>query len=316
MCIRDSYYGYDHIDMVTGHGDQAGGHYRQWFRSRHSNWRELTDRGNQLPHNYSCPQAFRTPITEDSYPTFFVRDRAVDFLHSVKDDATPFFSFVSFPDPHHPFNPPGKYWDMYSPDEFELPVRCADHKNPPPPLLHAKSMFEKGELPAVPQITFMASEQHIREAMALTAGMITMIDDAVGDIVDTLKRTGQYENTVIVFNSDHGDFLGDFDLLLKGAWPKDAITRVPMIWSDPQSRRAQLSSALTSTVDIAPTILERAGIRPYHGMQGRSFIDATVGNAGVRDDLMIEFNDGGRRCLLYTSPSPRDATLSRMPSSA
>ena len=122
-----------------------------------------------------------------------------------------------------------------------------------------------------------------------------MIDDAVGDIIATLKETGQYNNTVIVFNSDHGDFLGDFDLLLKGAWPKDAITRVPMIWSDPQGRKARVTKALASTVDIASSILDRAGIRPYHGMQGRSFVSATQGEAGPRDDLLIEFNDGGRR---------------------
>lgn len=289
------YYGYDHIDMVTGHGDRAGGHYQQWFRQRHDNWRELIDRASQLPHNYTCPQAFRTPIPEESYPTFFVRDRAVDYLRSVKNDTEPFFAFISFPDPHHPFNPPGKYWDMYNPDDFELPVRFSDHKNPPPPLLDARANFERGDMPAVPQISFMASEQHIRESMALTAGMITMIDDAVGDIVEALKQTDQYDNTVIVFNSDHGDFLGDFDLLLKGAWPKDAITRVPLIWSDPSDRTERVSTALASTVDIAPTILERAGIRPFHGMQGRSFIPATVGDSGPRDNLLIEFNDGGKR---------------------
>jgi len=257
------YYGYEHIDMVTGHGDRAGGHYQQWFRQQHSNWRELTDRGNQLAHNYSCPQAFRTPVPEDSYPTFFVRDRARSYLHSIKNDTAPFFSFVSFPDPHHPFNPPGKYWDMYSPDEFELPVRFTDHANPPPPLVDAKAKFDSGELPAVAQMSFMASEQHLREAMALSAGMITMIDDAVGDIVATLKETGQYDNTVIIFNSDHGDFLGDFDLLLKGAWLKDAITRVPMIWSDPADRTERVSSSLASTVDIAATVLQRAGVKPY-----------------------------------------------------
>ena len=296
------YYGYDHVDMVTGHGDQAGGHYRQWFRQQHSNWRELTDRQHQLPHNYTCPQAFRTPIPEESYPTFFVRDCAKEYLRNATADSTPFFSFVSFPDPHHPFNPPGKYWDMYSPDDFDLPIQFSDHKNPPPPLLDAKANFDRGELPAVPQITFMASEQHIREAMALTAGMITMIDDAVGEIVQTLKETGQYDNTIIIFNSDHGDYLGDYGLMLKGAWPRDGITRVPMIWSDPQDRQTRVTQTLASTVDIAPTILERAGIRPYHGMQGESFASAISGGSGHRDELMIEFNDGGSR-MGFTTPA-------------
>ena len=54
------------------------------------------------------------------------------------------------------------------------------------------------------------SDQHLREAMALTAGMITMVDDEVGGLVAALKESGQYDNTVIMLNSDHGDYLGDF----------------------------------------------------------------------------------------------------------
>lgn len=289
------YYGFDHVDMVTGHGDQAGGHYQQWFRERHPDWKELTDRNNQLEHNYSCPQAFRTPVPEESYPTAFIRDRACDYLDSVSSSDEPFFAFVSFPDPHHPFNPPGKYWDMYSPDDFKVGIHFSDHKNPPPPLLNAKADFDKGEEQLIPQISFMASDEHIREAMALTAGMTTMIDDAVGKIIQKLKDNGQYDNTVIIFNSDHGDFLGDYNLLLKGAWPKDSITRVPMIWCDPQSRQPRVSKSLASTVDIAPSILERAGALPYYGMQGKSFVPAIHGDAGPRDSLLIEFNDGGKR---------------------
>ncbi len=289
------YYGFDHIDMVTGHGDKAGGHYQQWFRERHDNWKELTDADSQLPHNYSCPQAFRTPIPEDSYPTAYVRDKAKGYLEDAKNQGEPFFAFVSFPDPHHPFNPPGKYWDMYNPEDFKLGPRYEQHQNPPLPLLHAKAQYDTGEAPPIPQIAFMASDEHVKEAMALTAGMITMIDDAIGEVIQTLKATGQYDNTVIIFNSDHGDYLGDFNLLLKGVWPKDGVTKVPMIWSDPANRQARTHPSLTSTVDIAPTIIERAGLLPYFGMQGKSFLPGINGGEGKRDSLLIEFNESGRR---------------------
>lgn len=289
------YYGFDHVDMVTGHGDALGGHYRQWFRDRHPDWRRLTDRANQLPHNYTCPQAFRTPIPEASYPTAYIRDRACDFLRDQSGATAPFFAFVSFPDPHHPFNPPGRYWDMYDPDDFDLAVRFEDHETPPPPLQDARQRFEAGEIPRTRQTAFMATEAHVREAMALTAGMITMIDDAVGDLVETLKASGQYENTVIVFNSDHGDYMGDFNMLLKGAWALDGINRVPLIWSDPRNRAALSTGALTSTVDLSATILDRAGMAPYHGMQGRSALPCVTGDAAGRDSVLIEYNDGMRR---------------------
>lgn len=284
------YYGFDHVDVVTGHGDVAKGHYYQWFREKHSDWKALIDRDNELPHDYTCPQAFRTPIPEDSYPTAYIRDRACDYLKAQKGD--PFFAFVSFSDPHHPFNPPGKYWDMYDPDDFEVPTNYEDHKNPPPPLQDAYETLKKAGRTKTLQTAFMASDRHVREAMALSAGMLTMIDDALGEIIAALKESGQFDNTVIIFNSDHGDYMGDFNMLLKGAWALDSINRVPMIWSDPDGRAAGTSDALASTVDISATILERAGIKPYWGMQGQSFLSCLTGGEGLRQSVFIEYNDG------------------------
>ena len=127
--------------------------------------------------------------------------------------------------------------------------------------------------------------------MALTAGMITMIDDEVGRLVEMLKKTGQYDNTVICFNSDHGDYLGDFSMLLKGAMPFRSVTQVPMIWSDPRSREGRVADDLASTIDISATILERVGLVPYHGMQGSSLLPILEGGGLERDALLTEFND-------------------------
>jgi len=80
-------------------------------------------------HNYSCPQAYRTPIPEALYPTAYVRNSAVNYIKSRVDKKDPFFAFVSFPDPHHPFNPPGKYWDLYSPDDFDVSTQKPNRAN-------------------------------------------------------------------------------------------------------------------------------------------------------------------------------------------
>ena len=153
-----------------------------------------------------------------------------------------------------------------------------------------------------PQTAFMAPDREVREAMALTAGMITMIDDAVGEIIQSLKDAGQFENTVIVFNSDHGDYMGDFNMLLKGAWATRSINRVPMIWSDPGDRTGRSTTALASTIDLSATILERAGLDPYFGMQGQSFLACTQGSDQHRDSLLIEYNDGLTR-MGFDSPA-------------
>lgn len=289
------YYGFGHVDMVTGHGDRCGGNYGQWFRRTHPDWQKMHDRASELPHNYTCPQAFRTPVPEESYPTAWIGKRAAEWIAAQAEAEQPFFAFVSFPDPHHPFNPPGRYWDMYSPDDFSVERPYEAHANPPPPLRYLRAQWERGEGPPTLQSAFHAEEQHLREAMALTAGMITMIDDQVGAMVAALKEAGLYENTVIVFNADHGDYLGDFNLILKGAVPMRGITRVPMIWSDPDSRSPARSGALTSTVDLASSILERAGVGPYWGMQGKSFLGCLDGSDDLRDALLVEYNDGFAR---------------------
>ncbi len=245
------YYGYDHVDMVSNHGDRAGGHYLQWLRKQTPDWAQLRDPEDQFLHNYTCPQAKRTRLPEELYPTRYIEDRTCEWLANRSPaDADPFFLFVSFPDPHHPFNPPGRYWDMYHPDEFTLETPYAAFENPPPPLQFAHDLAARGETPPTPQEAFAASDEHCRQAMALTAGMIAMIDDAVGRILDTLEAQGLAENTVVIFTSDHGDYLGDGNLLLKGPWMRSSIHHVPFIWSDSTLEQGTETSLIGSSLDI------------------------------------------------------------------
>ncbi len=301
------YYGFQHVDLVTSHGDQCGGQYGQWFRETVPNWEALHDPANELDHEYTCPQAYRTPIPEESYPTAWIADKAIEYIQGRAEQEDPFFAFVSFPDPHHPFNPPGKYWDMYDPKDFEVELPYEAHENPTPPMEYESEKWKSGVLPPIPQMPFRADDQHILEAKALTAGMITMIDDHVGRIIEALKATGAYDNTIIIFTSDHGDYLGDFNLMLKGAIQTPSITRVPMIWSDPETRAGVRTDTLASTIDISASILDRVGLNPYNGMQGRSFLKALGGAVPHRDEVMIEHNDGGPR--MGFSKSARVRTL-------
>jgi arylsulfatase A-like enzyme len=299
------YYGYRHTELVGNHGDLADAHYLQWLRARSPLADQWRDRNNQLPHTYKCPQAYRTPIPEELYSTAFIRDKAIAFLDDVKGSTQPFFAFVSFPDPHHPFTPPGRYWDLYKPEDFDVRLPWEGHRNPTPPMRFLRGQQTSGNRNALGMEAFIAEPDEIREAMALTCGMIAMIDDAVGALVSYLKASGLYENTVIVFNSDHGDYLGDFGLLLKGAMPLRSINRVPFIWSDPASRMPAVSQALASTVDLAPTILARAGTKPYYGIQGKSLLANMQGSPVLRDQLLIEHQDAFKRYGMSRYPMIR-----------
>ena len=289
------YYGFQHIDMVTKHGDQPGGHYQQWFREQVPNWQALQSGDNELAHNYSCPQAYRTPIPDELYSTAWIADRAIDYLETHKDDEAPFFAFVSFPDPHHPFNPPGKYWDMYDPEQFDVRLPFTAHQNPTPPMQWLEDNYQGAQKQMTPQTAMRLGDRELREAMALTAGMISCVDSHIGRVVEALKAAGRYDNTVLCFNSDHGDYLGDFNLLLKGLMPMKSVNKVPFIWSDPAHRTGHTTDTLASTVDISTTILERAGLVPYHGIQGKSLLPTLQNSAAHRDEVLIEFNDGGAK---------------------
>ena len=117
------FYGFEHVDLCTAHGDQVGGHYYVWLKSQRADADALRDHKNQLPHDYVCPQAFRTPIPEELYPTSYIAEQSCEWLdrYAVGSRDQPFFLMTSFPDPHHPFTPPGRYWSMYDPKDMALP---------------------------------------------------------------------------------------------------------------------------------------------------------------------------------------------------
>ncbi|MEM9579429.1 MAG: sulfatase-like hydrolase/transferase [Pseudomonadota bacterium] len=289
--IETPYYGYQKVISASQHGPNSGGHYTRWLKEQTSDWEALLDPANELPHSYTCPQVNRTPMPEELYPTSFIRDQAMGYLDEAAASQDPFFLFVSFPDPHHPFNPPGKYWDMYDPEDFEVSLPYDAHRNPTPPLRFLHEAHLRGEGPMTPQTAFMAEDRQVQEAMALTAGMITMVDDAVGAVMRQLKTLGMDQDTVVMFTSDHGDYMGDFNMLLKGSPPFRSVTNVPFIWSDPRDPEARVSSQMGSTVDISATILDRAGLDPYNGIQGKSLLNAIAGGQGPHAQLFCEYND-------------------------
>lgn len=284
------YYGYDHVDMVTGHGVECGGHYQQWLKEQTPEAANMADPKQQFEHDYGVPQACRTIMPEELYPTRYIEDQTVEWLKGQKDTEEPFFLFVSFPDPHHPFNPPGKYWDRYNPDQFELDNPADAIENKAPALQYTQDRLAQGLYPNTTQESFMATTQHCKEAMALTAGMMDMVDDAVGSIQQALKGAGLDDNTVFIYTADHGDYLGDANLLLKGPWIRTSTHHVPFIWQDPQGPKGEVTDVIGSAIDIAPTILARAGVTPYFGIQGHDLMPDVDAGEG-RQQLLIEHND-------------------------
>ena len=311
------FYGFEHVDLCTGHGDRVGGHYDHWLRAQRPDADSLREADNALPHDYICPQARRTALPEELYPTSYVAQMTLDYLDRHAADGAranggraPFFAMMSFPDPHHPFTPPGKYWDMYRPDDMTLPDSFHHGNRPPPPhVAHARAERDAGTAVTDMQSAFAVNEREAREAMALTCGMITMIDDAVGRVLDRLETLGLADDTVVVFTSDHGDFLADHGLMLKGPVHYQSLIRVPFIWADTGTAAAPgTCDSLCGTIDIGATILDRAGIEPYNGIQGRSLLGLAAGGTEALYDSMLIEEDQQRSDFGFDEP-PRVRTL-------
>ncbi len=122
-----------------------------------------------------------------------------------------------------------------------------------------------------------------------------------------MRRSGLADDTVVIFTTDHGDFLGDHRLMLKGPAHFEAITHVPFIWAEPGRRPARTADTLAGTLDIAATMLDRARIQPYNGIQGESLLPA-IGGDGAREPAGRD-GDRGRPAARRRSASRRPPRL-------
>lgn len=281
------YYGFEHVDLAVGHGDQVDGHYNRWVAGQGADLEALRGPGN-ADRNVTCPlfQAWRTKVPEELYPTRYVQKMTENALERyAQDRSQPFFHWASFCDPHHPFTPPGRYWGMYSPDDVPLPESFLSKT----PGIWAARLLEArraGRADLEGTAALAVTETELRWATALTFGLISMVDDAIGAILGALRRNGQDRDTIVIFLSDHGDLMGDHGLIFKGPIHYQSVIRMPLIWYDPRKPGGSVCDDLISAVDVAASILTAADATPFEGMNGRSFLGRP--DAAGREAVLIE----------------------------
>lgn len=297
--VPTPYYGFDHLRLCIGHGDQVEGHYSGWLRDRLDGARDPRGRAAATGNDpNTAPQVWRTAVPEALYPTAYVGEEACQFLQDTSDD--PFLLLASFPDPHHPFTPPGRYFDMYDPADIPLPASF-DHPTSARTDLprHIQRVYEIGAENPDAYWPFHSDPDATRRMIALNFGAITMIDDWVGRILDTLEKSGKAGNTVVIFMSDHGDYMGDHGTILKHGLHTQGLIRVPLIWADPRRAGPAVSTLQGSAIDFAPTLLQSADIACPVGMQGRDLLAADAA------DLPVLIEDAG---LAFASDDGRTAS--------
>ena len=182
-------------------------------------------------------------------------------------------------------------WRALQPQIHELgPDRAGD--NPLKRALHDE--MRQGRRPAGSSRAMAVNEEEARWAIALNYGSLALIDVAVGRLTAHLARQGLADNTVIIFTSDHGDYMGDHGLLNKGPLHYRSLIRVPFIWSDPRDPEASRDERLCSSIDLGTSILARAGVPPVLGMKGLDLIQQGAQGpqaSALRDAVLIEEGD-------------------------
>jgi arylsulfatase A-like enzyme len=298
------YYGFDHVRLCIGHGDQVEGHYTGWLRGKLDGKPDPRGPQNALDNEADHdPQVWATAVPEELYPTRYVEEEAICFLNQT-DGETPFLLVVSFPDPHHPFTPPGRYRAMYDPSDVEIPESFNSPVYERNDITsNIRAAYKIGRDNPHAYWPFHPTEEHLRKMIALNYGSISFIDDAIGNILTKLDEIGATQDTVLCFMSDHGDYMGDHGTVLKQGLHYNSIIRVPFIWSDPRAVNGHTATNLQgSAIDFAPTILQRAGLKVPIGMQGIDLFAEDTENRPV----LIE--DQGTQ--IYLHGDAQSATLS------
>lgn len=283
---------YSHDPLPREHSN--GNAYHQWL---------IEEKGVEPAEAYANSREYLCDgVPAELHQTTWATDRAIDFIESRQD--TPWLLSINVFDPHPPFDPPKSYRNKYRPEDM------------PPPLFRPSDLERQKDFAEVSQQSVVAvdpTEAAVAEpASANTAtippksfngqeikaayyAMIELIDDEFGRLVDYLEDSGQLENTLIVFHSDHGEMLGDHGLLYKGCRFFEGLVHVPLMffWQGRFVSGVE-ADALVELVDLAPTLLEAAGLPVPASMQGKSLVPILEGKAGAdshKPVVVCEFND-------------------------
>jgi len=217
----------------------------------------------RFPHGYRNLLYFQpqtTALPEQFTPEAWVADQSIQFLtdHLRYRGSQPFLLWSSWIAPHPPFAACSPYDQMYSPDDIDLP----DYMNRPLSDLPETVWSSRARLDGAHH-----DPDRMRRIKALYYGKVSHVDACIGRLMQHLDQLGLFENTIVIFTSDHGEMLGDHGLAQKQV-PYEASIRIPFIIRWPHlTQPGQISHDLVSLLDLFPTLIETMEL-PYPGDVG------------------------------------------------
>ena len=256
-----------------------GNAYAVWARERGWTFDDLFFRPEP-----DAPLLYRSTVDPTIHHTTWCADEAIAFIDDASSE--PWFLSVNTFDPHPPFD---------APESLTARYRAA---GVPPPTFVETDLEHQARLA---EVAFQTPAQRPTptslERIASYYGMIELIDEQVGRILEALERTGQRESTLVIFMSDHGEMLGDHGLTLKGCRFYEGLVRVPLIVSWPgRFREGVICDELVELTDVAPTLAAVLGTE-LEPTNGRSLVPALTGQdvpgrAYVRSEYLDALGTG------------------------
>jgi arylsulfatase A-like enzyme len=292
--------GFDHMEFAT-HGAMGPLHYARWIGAEHpeavSGFYAVLDVDFEVnaagEGATGAPQVKDNPIPREWYHTDWVADRTISWLDSLDGDDD-WFCWMSFPDPHHPWDPPAGEMHRVDWREVPLPAGYPESRAAREAILDGKprqwrrwydgTLVSNYEAPTHWVPATLTADQ-VREVNARNAVEVELIDEALGRVLAAIEARGWGDDVDVVFTTDHGELQGDFGLLFKGPYHVDGLMRLPLVWRPAPS--AGVSPAVVGhavgLVDLAPTFCSVAGLDAPDWMEGRSLpvddADAAVRSA-------------------------------------
>ena len=298
---RGPYMGFDHFEtMVVPHNlarmefAPRGLAYEDFFNHDGRGPERLELWRTQLEPVTDAAQTWHSALPAALHHSSWIGDSTVHYLHEHQDE--PFCAWVSFPDPHHPFDAPEPWSRLHHPDDVDLP----EHRSKD---LDRRPWWHRAALEGVPDMqdedlrkqrmhysrTQDQTDAQLRDITANYYGMISLIDHNVGRILVALDELGLADDTIVIFSTDHGDWLGDHGLLLKGPMHYEGLLRVGCIVRGPGVPAGQVVADPVSTLDLPATFLDYADVSAppsWHSRSLRPLIEADAS----RDFAFNEWN--------------------------
>ncbi len=232
--------------------------------------------------NGHLPCHFPARYRAEDSEAAFLTGRAVEYIE--KNAGQGWFLNLNYIKPHPPYISPAPYHAMYPPETVPAPLRDPGEYDDPHPYFKAlRDDFSKRQF---------AEEAVWREIRACYFGMVAEIDHCVGMLVESLKRTGQWGDTMVIFGADHGTCLGDHFLTGKPHFYEQSV-RVPLIVRVPDLHDAGAAPSrmdcIVENVDLAPTICEHLGLPAMPRAQGLSLLPVLRGASPAKNRAVFEF---------------------------